>query len=306
MIFAVDYFDKLYNLRYYFFKNLPEVFYPCILKYYYAQRFSRKLNLKSPKRFSEKILWSILYDKNQMKTILSDRLKAKEYVVKLLPSLKTAKVYQVCSSFESLDFSKCPESFVIKTNHAWKSHVYIENKNKITAEDYEQYKKYYKKVLGINYAYWGTPELQYKNIEPQIYTEEFLGTKNETSIIKEYEVYCFNGKPEFINYSISGSGAPDVSKKSDSLFSSMFDCNWKKADFFIRFDSNIKSPDSKNKDLILYYAEKLSYEFKFVRIDFFEFGGELYFGEFTFSPYSGFIKFCPDKYDLFYGEKIVI
>lgn len=305
MIVNVPYYtDPLRIIRYYFFKSLSKKFYPLVLKYYYKKIYNKSLNLKNPKLLSEKLFRSILYDNNLHKETLSDRLKAKEYAAKHLPELRTAKVYQICSKFEDIDFSQCPKSFVIKTNHSWKSHILVEDKNKITQETYNDYKKYYQNVLGINYAYFSILELQYKNIIPRLYIEEYLGENTQESYIKEYEVYCFNGIPEFINYIVSPISGFDKSK-IDSNKSRIFDSNWNKADFCIRFNDELEDPDSENKNLILTFAEKLSQNFEFVRIDFLEVGNQLYFGEFTFSPYGGFIKFCPEKYDLFYGNKLL-
>lgn len=306
MIVNISYYNNPDRLmRYYFFKSLPKVLYPLILKYYYKKVYKKHLNLKNPKLLSEKLFWSLLYDNNLQKEILTDKLKAKEYILKHLPELKTAKTYQVCSKFDDIDFSKCPKTFVIKTNHAWKSNILIEDKNKITDEIYNYYKKYYKRVLNINYAYFSIFELQYSNITPKIYVEEYLGKDNEEYYIKEYEVYCFNGIPEFINYTITPISGFDINK-IDSSKSRIFDTNWNKTDFHIRFNDDIETPDSENKQRILDYAKKLSHNLKFVRLDFFEVGNQLYFGEFTFSPYGGFVRFYPEKYDLYFGEKLMM
>lgn len=311
MIIHADYDSPKYIRRYLFTKYFPEKFYPMLLKHFYNEKFGRSLNLENPKRLSEKIIWSLLYNKNPMRTILSDKLKAKEYVSKILPQLKNAEVYQISASFDKLDFNKAPKTFVIKTNHAWNSHILIEDKNKITEEEYNSYKKFYKKILNINYAYWGTPEPQYKKIKPLIFLEEYLHSKVKESVIREYCVYCFNGKPEFLNYFVSCCGNPEkdislISEKKDFLQAQCFDLNWNKADFKLRFSNNLCAPNSINKKIIIEYAEILSTGFDFVRIDFFEVDNTLYFGEFTFSPYSGFIEFIPDEYDLFYGNKLKI
>ncbi len=308
MIIPSDYNSLKYNIKYLFLKYLPVYFYPFVLSYYYEQKFKRKLNLKNPQRLSEKILWSVLYDNNPMKTVLADKLKAKEYVSAILPDLKAAKVFQIAFSFNDININKAPDTFVIKTNHAWRTHILVKDKNKITKEDYNFYKKFYKKVLNINYAYWGTPELQYENIEPKVYLEEYLyaqPNREGDSFIKEYEVFCFNGKPEFINYSKS---LNDTEEPLDRPCKEgrCFDTHWAVADYNIMNNDDIKEPDTINKDLIIYYAEILSTGFDFVRIDFFEIDNELYFGEFTFSPYAGFIQFLPDEYDLFFGQKLKI
>ena len=64
--------------------------------------------------------------------------------------------------------------------------------------------------------------------------------------------------------------------------------------------------DFSNFDKVVFYAEKLSAKFDFVRVDFMQSVGEIYFLEFTFTPHSGFIKFIPEEYDKIYGEKLII
>lgn len=308
MIINVDYSEKKWIYRYKFLKLLPKVFYPFWLSYIYKQKFGDNLNLKNPQKMSEKLLKSCITDISPLKSKLADKLEAKKYVSSLIPELSIAEVYQVADSFEELDFSKLQNSFVLKTNHAWKSNALVENKESLTNEDIRKYAEYYKNVLKVNYAYWGNLELQYKDIKPKIYAEEYLTSIDGYSLIKEYEVYCFKGNPEFINYVISYSGDPNKlempEEKCDFAKARIFNKNWKKVDFKIRYENDIQSPDTPNKSLIMEYARKLSTEFDFVRVDLFEVDNKLYFGEFTFTPQACFIDFYPREKDLFYGKKM--
>ena len=53
-------------------------------------------------------------------------------------------------------------------------------------------------------------------------------------------------------------------------------------------------------------AEKLSQGLKFVRIDFYDVGGSIYFGEITFFPASGMGKFTPPEWDRKIGDYLKI
>jgi len=64
----------------------------------------------------------------------------------------------------------------------------------------------------------------------------------------------------------------------------------------------IKKPENYTEMVEL--AEKLSENIKFVRIDFYEINGKVYFGEITFYPGSGFEEFEPEKYDYLLGSWI--
>ena len=51
---------------------------------------------------------------------------------------------------------------------------------------------------------------------------------------------------------------------------------------------------SKIKDMIK-YAEILSEDFDFVRVDFYEYEGKVYFSELTFSPWGGYMYSYTDE-----------
>ena len=63
-------------------------------------------------------------------------------------------------------------------------------------------------------------------------------------------------------------------------------------------------PESFDEMRIL--AEKLSRDLPHVRVDFYEVNGRAYFGEITFSHWSGFTPFDPEKWDAKFGEWITI
>ena len=57
---------------------------------------------------------------------------------------------------------------------------------------------------------------------------------------------------------------------------------------------------------MLRIAEKLSEDFPFVRVDLYNVGGKIYFGELTFYPWSGYVQYTPDSFDFKLGEKFLL
>ena len=53
---------------------------------------------------------------------------------------------------------------------------------------------------------------------------------------------------------------------------------------------------------MLEFATKLSRDIPFVRVDFYEINGLLYFGELTFFPGNGFEEFTPLEWDYKMGS----
>lgn len=284
--------------RYYLFKYIPVSMYPFFVKKYYKQLLGKNLNLKNPVTLSEKINYLKLYDLSDKKTVFTDKLLAKEYVKNNVPELKVAELYKVYSTFDDIDFSNLPNQFIIKTNHACKTGIVVEDKKKLDFLKIKTLSKYYNKVLNIDYAFWGIFELQYKNIVPKVYIEELLIPK-PNSLFKEYEIYCLNGNVEFIQYCVC---------TNDGLtYRTYYDKDFKEADFAVY--RKMKSPfipDEKNKEKLIEYAQILSSGFPFVRVDIFEVNEILYFGEMTFTPHCGNIPISPSEYDAILGNKLDI
>ena len=300
MIVTVPYKFLHRRFVYTFFKFCPKFLYGFVLKLLHKAFLHKRLDLKKPISLSEKLQWIKIFEKDERKSLLTDKIYAKNYVQKHFPELKVAKIIDVKKKFEDLSFELFPNSFVIKTNHAWKTNLLVENKVDFLKSDYKKYSKYFKKILKLNFSFSGFLELQYQDISPQIFVEEYLGN-GQFEQFKDYEVYCFNGKPEFIRLSIF---AENQEEKFIKFYH--YDANWEKTNFTLFENKNFEIEKPINFDKIISYSKFLSKDFNFVRIDFMECNNVLYFGEFTFTPFSGFIKFSPDYYNDYYGNKLVL
>ena len=131
-------------------------------------------------------------------------------------------------------------------------------------------------------------EYQYINIQRKIFAEKYL-----VDNIIDYKVYCFNGEPKFIRVQ---KNLPDNITKVNNYYNLDWTLNEIETGLGSHF---VRRPDiifekPKNLDLMIKYAKKLSSEFIFVRIDFYEINKKIYLGEMTFSPSN--IKFdCKDR-----------
>lgn len=57
-------------------------------------------------------------------------------------------------------------------------------------------------------------------------------------------------------------------------------------------------------DLMLDYARKLSEDFKFVRVDFYIVGENIFLGELTFTPDGGIFNYKDRKTEIYWGNQI--
>ena len=69
-------------------------------------------------------------------------------------------------------------------------------------------------------------------------------------------------------------------------------------------DRIIEKPSNYNK--MLEVASKLCEDFPAVRVDLYNINGNIYFGELTFFPWSGYVQYNPDSFDFEMGDKFIL
>ncbi len=293
----VAYFLPVTNYTPEFYKGVPKWMHPLYLKKVYKYIVGEELDLKNPKRLTEKIQWIKLYDNLPIKSDYCDKLTCRDLVRSKIPEINFAHIYGAWDSFKEIDFSVCPKSFFLKTNHASKAMIRIRDKDRFISlpQELEKAASIMDRWLSISYDTVSAFEQQYKGIKPKIYAEECLGGA-ELQRLSDYKIFCFNGEPKFIEYFIE--------LKPKRIQMAVFDADWNIQEFYHSADKYDGLPISRpgNFDKMLEYAKILSSDFKFVRVDLFDVDNKIYFGEMTFTPSSGFMNYVPKKYDEILGS----
>lgn len=252
-------------------------------------------DLKNPKTFNEKLQWLKLYNRKPEYTIMADKVRAKEWVAELIGEEYIIPTIGVWDNPEDIDFDSLPNQFVLKCNHNSGTGMFI-CKDKKTI-DIESVKRELKKGMKENY-YKQWREWPYKNITRKILAEKYMEEENSKEGLKDYKLLCFNGK-------VYCSFVCSDRFNDDGLKVTFFDKYWRRLPFERHYPSaknDIKMPIQYNKMIEL--AEILSNKIPFVRTDFYEINGKLYFGEMTFFPGSGLEEFTPEKWDKKLGALI--
>lgn len=277
---------------------LPDSFY---LKLRYYVETGKKLNLKNPSTYDEKLQWLKLYDRNENYSNLVDKASVKNIVKKKIGKEYVIPTLQICDKFEQIDFDKLPNSFVIKCTHDSGGLIVCKNKKDL---DISFVKNKINKCLKKNY-YKYRREWPYKNIKPRIIIEKFISGLDGSNML-DYKFMCFNGKVEYLFLDVgvidnqSGGHAHEYYRNIYSKEFELLDV--------IETRSNtpyeIKKP--KNYDKMVSIAEKLSAGLKHVRVDLYNVDGKIYFGEMTFYHGSGYNNFFPKEYEKILGDLIHI
>ena len=270
----------LYLMNKNFFKWIPDEKYITIK---YKLEMNQKLNLKEPKTFNEKLQWLKLYDRKPEYTKMVDKYEAKKYVADIIGEEYIIPTLGVWDKFEDIDFTKLPNQFVLKPTHASGNVFICKNKDEI---DYKKLKKTAQKWLKRNY-YLVHREWPYKNVKPRIIAEEYM--EDQIGELIDYKVYAFNGQCDYVMVCFDRIKGDREKNETKFIY---YDRNWNiKKEFSkdgIKYGDTIKIEKPKNLDKMFEFAEILSKNIPFVRVDFYESNGNLYFGELTFYPSAGF------------------
>lgn len=252
-----------------------------------------KLNINNPETFNEKLQWLKLYDRNPEYTRMVDKYEVKQFVEERIGNEYVIPTLDVWNSFDEIDFDKLPDQFVLKCTHDSGSIVIVEDKENFNQEEA---KRTLSAALQVNY-FWIGREWPYKNVNRRIIAEEYMA---EQSQMIDYKFLCFDGIPRILFTCTERVG-------SDGLKVTFFDLDWNQLDFERHYSSSkkkIKRPY--NLELMIKLSEKLSVGIPFVRVDFYEIKGQVYFGEMTFFPGSGYEEFSPDIWDKKLGDWITL
>ena len=117
---------KMKRLIYKILKIVPDKIF---LKIKYRLKTGRKLNLKNPQTYNEKLQWLKLYDRKDIYTTLVDKYEVKDYISKIIGDEYIIPTLGVYDNFDDIDFDSLPNEFVIKCTHDSGGLVIVKDKN---------------------------------------------------------------------------------------------------------------------------------------------------------------------------------
>lgn len=263
----------------------------------FYNNFGRKVNWENPKTFNEKLQWLKLYNRNPLYTKLVDKYEVKKWVADKIGSQYIIPTYGVWDNFDQIDFDKLPNQFVLKSTHSGGSSGVVICRDKASF-DFADAKARLMASLKSNTYIIGR-EWPYKNVPRRIIAEKYISPVPPINDLQDYKLFCCDGRVKWLYV------ASDRQKGGDEL----------KLDFFDEDFNHLAIKQSHNnaKEIPLkpfhfeemkMVAEQLSEGIPLVRVDFYEMGNSILFGEMTFFSFGGFLPFQPDEWDYKFGEWI--
>lgn len=279
------------NVKHFFLKNMSPDSHILFLKKEYEKRTGEKLDIKNPKKYTEKIQYSKIHLNTSLKTQLSDKYLVRDWVTDKIGSQYLIPLLGVWDSFSEINFEELPNRFVLKTNSGSGTNLIVKNKRQL---DYREAQKKFDKWMTTNFAYYGDIQLHYKDIETKIVAEKFI--ENKDNNLPEYKFLCFNGKVYYCWFIITESGKE---------YRNVYDLDWNIQPWSInniyeKYPAPIPKPQ--NFDKMIEISRILSQDFFHVRVDLYDVEGKIYFGEMTFTSGGGYSLIYPEKYNYLLGD----
>lgn len=283
------YTEYIYRYQKHQLLHNPEV---CI-RSRYKKYMGEELNLTDPKTLNEKLNWLKLYWFDPEAFIGSDKYRVRELVENRGLGGILNELYAVWDSPDSIDISSLPNEFVMKTTHD-SGHIAIctDKKN----FDLSATKKMFQKAMRYDYCFFSA-EWPYHTEKPRIVCERLL-KDNKAGELFDYKFYCFNGEPYCIFF---------ASDRKNHVKADYYDLEWNLMPFRWRYEpSGRVYPAPERLQDMIEYAKILSKGFPFVRVDFYQANGQVYFGELTFFHGGGYGHYQPETIDRSMGDMITL
>jgi hypothetical protein len=258
------------------------------------------LNLKNPKSLNEKLQYlKFIYNKS-LHVRVSDKFEVRNFLKERFGEEFLIPLIFFTDKPKEINSKTIPDyPVIVKANHDAGNHHIIRDKEQVNWHRLQIDCKWW---LMWNY-YNSDRELQYKSIKKKIIVEKLLITK-EGKIPNDYKLNYINGKLEFVYVSLDREGGN---------YRNIYDPNWNP--LYFKWASNKKIAKTTRGPEI---APPLSFEkmkefgneiaklFPYVRVDFYDVDGKLYFGEITLCHGGGFDRFEPIEKDFEFGNKLIL
>jgi hypothetical protein len=254
----------------------------------YRKAFGRAPDLDQPRGFNEKILVKIIRDRRAFLTLFSDKLRVREYVRRVAPSLALPQVYWWTESADSIPFELLPPAFVLKANHGSGWVRVIEDQARVPHAELVRLARQW---LATDFTLVGR-EWAYRDVRRAVYAEELLRGPDGRSP-PDYKLFVFGGKVRMIQV--------DRDRFAHHT-QALHDEAWRVIEGTVKGAHGAPAPRPHSLPAMIEAAEALSMGIDFLRVDLYEIGDTPYFGELTHYPNKGLSRFAPADLDLRLGS----
>ncbi len=258
----------------------------------YRYYMKKKLNLKNPQTLNEKMMYLKLnkYWNQQFVADCADKYAVRKTITESGCPELLIELYGAWDKVEDIDWDSLPNKFAIKCNHGSGYNIICTDKATFDIEGAKRkLATWMKESYGVEKAEQGI----YSKIHRKIIAEKFIETADGKPP-RDYKFFCSYGEVKFL---FVASDRVDNQTKFDYYYP---DWTW----IPVKNQHENVGPIEKPKmlDEMMRYASILSKNLPLVRVDLYNEGEQIIFGELTFTHFGCLNSFDPDEFDLTFGK----
>lgn len=243
-------------------------------------------DFRSPRTLNEKLNWRILNDRRPLLEWTCDKLAMKDHA-RNCRGLRIPRTLWAGTDLQELASATLPEHWVLKPNHRT-GLIYFGHGRPDIAQLSELTAKWLHPVEAEKFGEWA-----YSKARPMFLAEEIIGTPGSPP--RDYKFLVFDGDIAVVEVD---AGRYSVHQLRYYL------PDWSPLEVQAGvYPLTPLEPAPASLDRMLAAAAELGSGFDFMRIDLYNIGREVYFGEFTPYPASGLVPFFPFSFDVELGAR---
>jgi hypothetical protein len=261
-----------------------------VLSLLYRKAHGRFPSLLEPTTFTDKVLWRTAFDRRPILAQISDKSRARDYVVAALGPQAVPRLYFSTTRPATIPFDDLPDRFVVKPTHAsgWVALV-----RERAALDRPALIALCEQWLRRSY-YSISHEWVYKHAAPRIHVEEFVEDEHPGAPF-DYKFFVFGGAAAMIQVDAG---------RFTKLRRALYTCDWQRLDARMRVDPLLAPvPRPPRLDEMIEAAERLARGFDFLRVDCLISAGRFFVNELSATPGRGLCPFEPIAFDRQLGAR---
>ncbi|WJZ68275.1 ATP-grasp fold amidoligase family protein [Kocuria rosea] len=255
----------------------------------HAVKHRRLLRLRRPQTFNEKLSWRMVYDRREILKVTCDKKAMKVLAHERAGDLvRVPRTLWSGTDVRELEPIELPERWVLKPNHR-SGLVYIGEGQPRIDELRRITKGWLEEVHWRRMGEWA-----YSHAEPALIVEEFIGEAGSVPV--DYKFQVFDGQVRVVLVYLG---------RFEELRGYVMDRNFVRievqdASERLRADEVINEPP--NFARMVEVAERIASGFDYLRVDLYDTGDDVWFGETTVYEANGGAKYRPASFDVELGS----
>jgi hypothetical protein len=270
----------------------------------YARHFHRRPNLDRPRLFTEYILHRIIYDRDPLLKVASDKIEVRRWIDRVLGPGYSVPLLGAWDSANRIAWSRLAPPFVLKPNHASGAFHIVHS---LEPHDIPQLTTMAARWIERDY-FDGSFEWGYRGLPRRITAEPLLASPDGGSLI-EVDVFTFHGEPRIL---LAFTGPKTSHSQRCAMWidatgerSNLWGSTARAEDVLdpagvMRMQAEVEAARAPMLEL----SRRIGAHFSYVRVDFYITDDGLKIGELTTYPAAGLGIYRPDDADARLGAML--